>query len=137
MRNLALLLTAALLCLHAVPASPGPLETCWKNANTHPEASACLYDMLAQADAEMQRTTEALRLTILLNPFFAAHDEMRDEMLNDLNASSREFPTERERWCTMMGDMLAPGNGTGDVATDCMIRAARSRTRDMRQHISW
>lgn len=121
----------------ALPAHAGPLDTCWDNARNHPEASACLQDMLTRTDAEMMRTAAALRTTILLNPFYASRPALRDALLDRLDASINAFPAERKRWCTIMGDMLAPGNGTGDVTTDCMIRAARERIRDMQDNLVW
>ena len=118
-------------------ACAGPLETCWATARNHPEASACLGDMLTRTDAELARAVHSLRAWVLLNPFYAAHPDLRDDLLARLETSMASFPGERRRWCLGMGDLLAPGNGGGDVMADCMIRAARRRLEDMRRNAAW
>jgi heat shock protein HslJ/uncharacterized protein YecT (DUF1311 family) len=117
-----------LLTGSVVAAEPqSPLMACMGSSANRIEASQCLDRRLVQANADMARGFQVLRVQMLKLDTATG----RPNAVAAFEASQNAFAIYREKNCAWAAVQLQPGTGSGDAARDCMIRMTRARIAEL------
>ena len=118
-----LLLTSSVAA--AEPSSP--LKACMASSANRTEASQCLDRLLVQANADMARGVQVVR--VQMQKLDTATG--RPNAVAAFEASQNAFTIYRDKNCAWAAVQLEPGTGSGDAARDCMIRMTRARMAEL------
>ena len=118
--------------LASVPATAGPLEECYRDAENRLEVRPCLEARLVEtktqlAEAEKMRREQLMELAGVTG---------RDAALSAFEEAAKDFRTFRESVCRLARLEAEPGTGANDFERDCLIRMTRAWIREIRSHSS-
>jgi uncharacterized protein YecT (DUF1311 family) len=119
---------SASLSLAAAAQAATPLQDCYARHATRIEVGECLKKWRRAAEAELREAYD--KAGAAAREAGRARDS--GAPLGALQRSQKAWIAYRDAQCRLAYEMMMPGTGAGDAASDCTIRLTEERTRALR-----
>ena len=118
---------ALALFLTSTPVIAGPLEDCYRAAESWLDVGPCLGAKSSEADAQLIEAERTRRRQLEE----LAKVTGRDAVLQAFEKTAKDFRAFRDSACSLARIEAEPGTGAGDFELDCRVRMTRSWIREL------